>query len=154
VEHLEKSIDVEAPLRAVYNQWTQFEEFPRFMEGIKEVRQLDDRHLFWRASILGKTVEWEAEIYEQLPDTRIAWRSTTGHPNAGAVFFQPLTPERTRVTLALDYEPLGASEKFADALGALTLRVDGDLKRFRDFMDERGRATGGWRGEIREGVSA
>jgi uncharacterized membrane protein len=154
VEHLEKSVDVEAPLRAVYNQWTQFEEFPRFMDGVKEVRQLDDRHLFWSASILGKTVEWEAEIYEQVPDMRIAWRSTTGHPNAGAVFFEPLTPARTRVTLALDYEPLGASEKLADALGALNLRIDGDLKRFRDFMDERGRATGSWRGEIREGDSA
>jgi uncharacterized membrane protein len=152
MQHIEKSIEVDAPLRAVYNQWTQFEEFPRFMDGVTEVRQLDDRRLFWRASIWGKDVEWEAEIFEQIPDTRIAWRSLTGHPNAGAVFFESLGPDRTRITLALDYEPLGVSEVVADKLGALTSKVEGDLHRFRDFLQERGAATGGWRGEIREGA--
>src|SRR5439155_14869385 len=89
---VEQSIEVEAPLRTAYNQWTQFEEFPQFMEGVQEVRQLDDTHLFWRADIAGKTAEWEAEIYEQIPDSRIAWRSTSGAPNAGAVSFQSVSP--------------------------------------------------------------
>jgi uncharacterized membrane protein len=149
MENIEKSIEVNAPLQQVYNQWTQFEEFPKFMEGVEEVRQLDDRRLFWRAQIFGKTEEWEAEIYEQVPDQRIAWRSIAGAPNAGAVSFAAAGPETTRVTLALNYEPLGAVEKIGDALGIVSARVEGDLKRFRDFIEERGRATGAWRGEIR-----
>lgn len=149
MEQIEKSIEVDAPLRAVYNQWTQFEDFPKFMQGVQEVRQLDDQRLFWRAEIMAKDVEWEAEIYEQIPDRRIAWRSISGHPNAGAVSFEPLGPDRTRVTLALSYEPLGIAEKVADALGLVTGRIEGDLKRFREFIEERRVATGGWRGEIR-----
>ena len=148
MERIQKDIEVKAPLSAVYNQWTQFEDFPKLMEGVKEVRQLDDQRLFWRAEILGKDVEWEAEIYEQVPDERIAWRSTTGHPNAGAVYFTPIDAQRTRVTLALSYEPLGAAEKIADMLGALSMRLQGDLNRFRDFIERRGIETGAWRGEI------
>jgi uncharacterized membrane protein len=149
METIEKSIEVSAPLEQVYNQWTQFEEFPKFMEGVEEVRQLDDRRLFWRAQIWGKTEEWEAEIYEQVPEERIAWRSITGAPNAGAVSFVAVTPEKTRVTLALNYEPEGAVEKIGDAIGLVSGRVEGDLKRFREFIEERGIATGAWRGEIR-----
>jgi uncharacterized membrane protein len=149
METIEKSIEVNAPLRQVYNQWTQFEEFPKFMEGVETVRQLDDQRLFWRAEIWGKTEEWEAEIYEQIPDQRIAWRSISGVPNAGAVSFESLGPNTTRVTLTINYEPQGALEKIGDALGVVSARVEGDLKRFRDFIEERGRATGAWRGEIR-----
>lgn len=149
MERIEKSIEVEVPLRTAYNQWTQFEEFPKFMEGVEEVRQLDDKHLFWRAQIAGKSTEWEAEIYEQIPDSRIAWRSTTGAPNAGAVSFQALGPERTKVNLVIDYQPLGVVEKVGDALGIVSSRVEGDLQRFKKFLQERGAATGGWRGEIR-----
>jgi uncharacterized membrane protein len=149
METIEKSIEVHAPLQQVYNQWTQFEEFPKFMEGVQEVRQLNDRRLFWRAEIWGKTEEWEAEIYEQVPDQRIAWRSVVGAPNTGAVSFAAVDPNTTTVTLSLSYEPLGAVEKIGDALGIVSARVDGDLKRFRDFIEERGRATGAWRGEIR-----
>jgi uncharacterized membrane protein len=149
METIEKSIEVEAPLPHVYNQWTQFEEFPKFMEGVVEVRQLDDRRLFWRAQIFGKTEEWEAEIYEQVPDKRIAWRSVTGAPNAGAVTFAAVSADKTRVTLALNYEPTGAIEKIGDAIGIVSARVEGDLKRFREFIEERGIATGAWRGEIR-----
>ena len=149
METIEKSVEVDAPLQAVYNQWTQFEEFPRFMQGVEEVRQLTDTRLFWKAEIWGKAAEWEAEIYEQIPDQRIAWRSVTGHPNAGAVSFQAVDEGRTRVTLTMSYEPLGALEKIADALGIVTGRVEGDLKRFREFIEERGRATGAWRGEVR-----
>ena len=150
MERIEKEIEVTAPLRVVYNQWTQFEEFPKFMEGVQEVRQLDDKRLFWRAEILGKDLEWEAEIFEQVPDQRIAWRSIMGKSNAGAVYFTGLG-DKTRVRLVLDYEPQGAAEKLGDALGILGRRVEGDLKRFRDFIEQRGRETGGWRGEIHEG---
>ena len=149
MERIEKSIEVEAPLRAVYNQWTQFEEFPRFMEGVQEVRQIDDTHLFWKAEIAGKTTDWEAEIYEQIPDARIAWRSLSGAPNAGAVSFQALGPELTRVNLVLDYQPLGAVEKIGDALGLVSGRVEGDLRRFKSFIETRGVETGAWRGEVR-----
>ncbi len=149
METIEKSIEVNAPLQAVYNQWTQFEEFPKFMQGVEEVRQLTDKRMFWKAEIWGKTAEWEAEIFEQIPDQRIAWRSVTGHPNAGAVSFQSLGPDKTRVTLTMSYEPLGVVEKIADALGIVTSRVQGNLERFREFIEDRGRATGAWRGEIR-----
>lgn len=149
MERIEKSIEVDVPLRTAYNQWTQFEEFPKFMEGVEEVRQLDDKRLFWRAQIAGKHTEWEAEIYEQIADSRIAWRSTTGAPNAGAVSFQSVGPERTRVNLVMDYQPMGVVEKVGDALGIVSGRVEGDLQRFKKFIEERGAATGAWRGEIR-----
>jgi uncharacterized membrane protein len=154
VKRIEKEIEVKVPLSVAYNQWTQFETFPEFMEGVKEVRQLDDRRLFWRASILGREVEWQAEIYEQVPDTRIAWRSTTGEPNAGAVYFSAVNGDTTKITLVIQYDPQGFGEKIADALGAVSLRVAGDLERFRDFIEKRHVETGGWRGEIREGSSA
>ena len=152
MERIQKEIEVRAPLRVVYNQWTQFEEFPKFMEGVKEVRQLNDKRLFWHAEILGQDIDWEAEIYEQIPDSRIAWRSVTGHPNAGAVHFNAIDPENTEVTLVIEYEPLGVAENLADKLGVLSLRVEGDLRRFKEFIEDRGVATGAWRGEIREGA--
>jgi uncharacterized membrane protein len=147
VAEYEKSIVVEAPLRAVYNQWTQFEEFPRFMEGVEEVRQLDDKRLHWRAKIAGVEREWHSEIVDQVPDRRIAWRNLRGAENAGAVLFDSV-PEGTRVTLKLRYEPEGATENVGDALGFVSRRVSGDLERFKDFIEQRGRETGGWRGEI------
>jgi uncharacterized membrane protein len=148
--NVEKSIDVNAPLRAVYNQWTQFEEFPRFMEGVKEVRQLSDTKLHWVAEIAGKTEEWDAEITEQTPDQRIAWTNTTGARNAGVVTFHRISDDVTRVMLQLDYEPQGLIENVGTALGFVTRRVEGDLERFRDFIEERGRETGGWRGEVEQ----
>ena len=144
---IEKSIVVEAPLRQVYDQWTQFEEFPLFMEGVEEVRQIDDKRLYWRAKVGGVEKEWHAEIVDQVPDRRVAWRNLRGTYNAGAVLFEP-APEGTRVTLKLVYEPEGATERIGDALGVLERRVEGDLDRFKEFIEERGRATGGWRGEI------
>lgn len=148
MERIEKSIEVDAPLRAVYNQWTQFEEFPKFMDGVEEVRQLDEKRLFWKAQIAGKTTEWEAEIYEQVPDSRIAWRSTSGAPNAGAVSFASAGENRTRVNLVLDYQPMGVVEKVGDALGLVSTKVEGDLERFKKFIEARGAETGAWRGEI------
>jgi len=148
---IEQSIEVNAPLRAVYNQWTQFEEFPRFMEGVKEVRQLDDKRLHWRAVIGGKEKEWDAEIVEQRPDERIAWTSRGGAWNAGAVTFHRIDDNRTRVMLQVDYDPQGAVENVADALGIVKARVKGDLERFQEFIERRGRETGAWRGEIQHG---
>jgi uncharacterized membrane protein len=144
---IEKSIVVNAPLREVYNQWTQFEDFPRFMEGVLEVRQLDDKRLHWRARIGGVEKEWHAEIVDQVPDRRVAWRNLRGAANAGAVLFDAV-PGGTRVTLKLTYEPEGATETVGDVLGLVSHRVEGDLERFKAFIEDRQRATGGWRGEI------
>jgi len=145
------SIDVNAPLRAVYNQWTQFEQFPRFMEGVEEVRQEGEKRLFWRAKIGGKVKEWEAEITNQVPDERIVWQSVDGSPNSGTIIFEELDSGWTRITATIEYEPEGFLEKTGDVLGIPSGRVEGDLERFRDFIEESGRESGGWRGEIREG---
>lgn len=146
---VQKSIDVDAPVNMVYNQWTQFEDFPAFMEGVKEVRQLDDSHLHWCAEIAGKDVEWDAEITEQIPDQRIAWRSLDGAENAGVVSFHKLNDGCTRVMVQMDYDPEGVVENAGDMLGMLSHRVEGDLERFKDFLESRGSETGAWRGEIR-----
>jgi uncharacterized membrane protein len=149
METIEKSIEVEEPVSKVYNQWTQFEEFPRFMEGVEEVEQMGDKRLHWKAEIGGKHKEWDAEIFEQIPDQRIAWRSITGAKNSGMVNFFPIGTGATRITLALNYEPEGAMEKVGDALGVVSSRVEGDLQRFKDFIESRGQETGAWRGEIK-----
>src|SRR5882724_8804863 len=148
---IEQSIEVNAPLRAVYNQWTQFEDFPKFMEGVKEVRQLDDKRLQWKAAIGSKEKEWIAEITEQRPDERIAWTSRGGAWNAGVVTFHRIDDSRTRVMLQVDYEPQGVVENVADALGVVKARIKGDLERFKEFIERRGRETGAWRGEIQQG---
>lgn len=145
---IEKHIDVNVPVRTAYNQWTQFEEFPRFMESVEEVRQLDDKRLFWRATIGGKTEEWHAEIDEQTPDQRIAWHSITGAHNAGVVTFHYLDPNTTRVMLQLEYEPEGVVENVGSTLGMVERRVSGDLQRFKEFIEARGVETGAWRGTI------
>ena len=145
---IEQSIDVNVPVRTAYDQWTQFEEFPRFMEGVREVRQLDDKRLAWCAEVGGKEKRWEAEITEQIPDARIAWRSRTGANNAGVVTFHRLDDQKTRVMLQLDYDPEGVVENVGDAVGVVSARVRGDLARFKDFIEQRGRETGAWRGSI------
>jgi uncharacterized membrane protein len=146
---VEQSIEVNCPLRTVYNQWTQFEEFPRFMEGVREVTQLDDTHLHWRAEIGGKEEEWDAEITEQIPDERIAWRSTSGAPNAGVVTFHRISDDTTRVMAQIDYDPQGIAENVGSATGIVSSRVKGDLQRFKEFLEQRGSETGAWRGEVR-----
>ncbi len=148
---IEKSINVNVPVRTAYNQWTQFEEFPKFMEGVEDIRQLDDTHLHWVASIAGKKKEWEAEITEQSPDRRIAWRSTSGAGNSGVVEFRPLGPNETEVSVRMGYEPEGALEKVGGAMNAPDMRVQGDLKRFKEFIESRGAESGAWRGEVRGG---
>ena len=143
-----KSIDVNVPVQTAYNQWTQFESFPQFMEGVESVQQLDDKRLHWRASIAGKTEEWTAEITEQHPDHRVAWRSTSGDLNAGVVTFHQLDDMTTRVTVQMDYEPQGMIENIGDLLGVVDRRVEGDLERFKAFIEGRGVETGAWRGDI------
>lgn len=151
MEKIQKSIEVNVPLHTAYNQWTQFEEFPRFMEGVKEVRQIDAKRLHWHAEIMGKDIEWDAEITQQTPDRIICWQSTTGAANNGAVRFEPLADNKTRITLDLEYEPKGAAEKVGDTLGVVSSRVEGDLKRFKEFIEHRGTETGAWRGEVEGG---
>jgi uncharacterized membrane protein len=147
---IEKSIDVNVPVRTAYNQWTQFEEFPQFMEGVEEVRQLDDKHLHWRANIGGKVEEWDAVISEQEPDQRVAWTSTTGAHNAGVVTFHRISDNTTRVMLQLEYDPEGFIENVGDSLGFVSRRVEGDLERFKKFIEARGQETSAWRGEIKQ----
>ena len=149
-----QSIDVAVPVRVAYDQWTQFESFPQFMEGVDEVRQLDDTHLHWVADVGGNTEEWDAEITEQEPDMRIAWTSTTGARNAGVVTFHRLSDEQTRVTLQMEWEPQGILQQAGDKLGFDERRVKGDLERFKDFIEERGTATGAWRGRVEGGSSS
>lgn len=145
---VEKSIEVNLPVRTVYDQWTQFEEFPRFMEGVEQVVQLDDTHLHWVAEIAGVKREWDAEIVEQVPDQRVAWRSLGDPRNDGVVTFQSLGANSTRVTLFMDFEPDDLAEKMGDKLGFVSKRTEGDLKRFKDFIESRGVETGAWRGEV------
>jgi uncharacterized membrane protein len=144
----EESIDVEAPVRVVYDQWTQFEEFPTFMDGVKRVEQLDDKHLRWTASIAGKEKVWMADIVDQTPERRIAWKSTEGAENAGTVPFEPIGSSRSRITLRLDAEPQGPIETAGDALGFLQRRVHGDLERFKERVEHVGGDGRAWRGEI------
>jgi uncharacterized membrane protein len=146
-------IDVNVPLSTAYNQWTQFEEFPRFMEGVKSVEQLDDTRLRWVAEIAGSEKEWIAEITEQAPDMRVAWRAMSGAENAGVVTFHRIDDDTTRVALQLDVEPDGIVETAGTALGFLERRVKGDLERFKEFIESRGAETGAWRGTVETGPS-
>ncbi len=149
--NVEGSREVNVPVRTAYDQWTQFEQFPQFMEGVEEVQQIDQKHLHWRANIAGKDKEWDAEIVDQVPDQRVAWRSLSGAPNDGVVTFEPIDNNRTRVNLSLDYEPEGFLESVGSALGFVSNRVEGDLQRFKEYIESRGTETGAWRGEIRGG---
>ena len=151
MERIEKTIEVDCPVRTVYNQWTQFEDFPKFMAGVKEVRQLDDTHLHWCAEVWGKDKEWDAEITEQEPDQRVSWRSVGGATNAGTVRFEPLGENRTLVRLALSYEPEGVAENIGSAVGVMQTQVEKSVRDFKQFIERRGAETGAWRGEVRDG---
>lgn len=146
---IEQSIEVNAPLSAVYNQWTQFEEFPQFMEGIDEITQTDATHMHWVAEIAGSRQEWDAEITEQSPDERIAWKNTSGLENAGVVTFHRVGVNVTRVMVQMDFATEGVIEKVGDALGAPDRRVKGDLDRFKEMIEAGDGETGAWRGEVK-----
>ena len=149
--NIEQSIDVNVPVRVAYDQWTQFESFPQFMEGVESVEQVDDTHLHWVATVAGKRQEWDAEISQQVPDQRVAWHSTSGDRNAGAVDFHRLSDTSTRVTLTMDVQPSGAIEKVGTALGIAGASIKGDLERFKTFIEQRQAPTGAWRGEVEGG---
>lgn len=148
VHRVEKIIEVDQPVSTVYNQWTQFQEFPKFMAGVREVRQIDDTHLHWQAEIFGRDQEWDAEITEQEPDRRISWKSVSGPPNAGTVRFEPIGENRTRVRLVMSYAPTGAIEAVGSALGAVNAQVQTSVEQFKRFIESRRRETGAWRGEV------
>jgi uncharacterized membrane protein len=150
MSNVTEHVDVNVPVSTAYNQWTQFEEFPRFMSGVEEIRQLDDKRLFWKTKIAGVEREFEAEITEQHPDHRIAWKSTGGTEHAGVVTFHRLSDETTRVTVQLDSEPEGVVEKIGDAVGLLKRQVKGDLDRFKELIESQGSASGAWRGEVEQ----
>ena len=145
---VEESVEVEVPVRTAYDQWTQFEEFPRFMDKVESVKQVDATHLHWVAEIGGVRREWDAEITEQHPDQRVSWTSTSGTRNAGVVTFHRLDDTHTRVMLQLDMEPEGVAEKAADMLGTVRRSAAGDLERFKKMIEARGQASGSWRGEV------
>jgi uncharacterized membrane protein len=148
---IEESIEVNVPVHTTYNQWTQFEDFPHFMEGVESVEQIDDTHLRWVAEIGGERREWVAAITEQVPDQRVAWKATGGHGNSGVVTFKPLDENSTLVTVRMEHETEGLKEQLGSALGADSRRVKGDLKRFKEFIEIRGAETGAWRGEVERG---
>ena len=145
---IEQSIELNVPVRAAYDQWTQFEEFPKFMEGVEEIRQIDDTHLHWVAEIGGTRHEWDAVITEQLPDERVAWRNTDGKDNAGVVTFHKLSDDQSKLMVQLDFVPEGIKEKVGDLIGAPDRRVKSDLERFKELVESRGDASGSWRGEV------
>jgi uncharacterized membrane protein len=148
VSTITESVDVQVPVTAAYNQWTQFESFPQFMEGVEEVRQLDDTHTHWVTEVAGVKREFDATITEQHPDERVAWKSDDGPQHAGVITFHRLDDGATRVTAQMDIDPDGFVEQAADKLGMLGHRVKGDLNRFKEFMEEHGGGSSGWRGDV------
>lgn len=145
---VDQSVVVNVPVRTAYDQWTQYEEFPHFMGGISEIRQLSDTTLHWVAEIGGVKREWQATILEQVPNQKVAWAATEGATNAGAVYFAPAGAGQTNVRLELEYEPEGVVENVADKVGLVARRVEADLEKFKSFIEDAGYASGAWRGTV------
>jgi uncharacterized membrane protein len=150
---IEDTIEVQVPIRQAYNQWTQFEDFPKFMEGIQSVQQLDDTHVQWVAEIRGESRQWTTEITEQRPDEKVAWKTIEGEvKNDGVVTFEPMGDAQTRVNVQMDVKGDSTAENIAgDLLGVVKSQVRGDLERFKQLIENRDEETGSWRGEVREG---
>jgi uncharacterized membrane protein len=151
METIRESIEVEVPVSTAYNQWTQFEEFPQFMDGVESVKQLDDTHVLWNAEIGGQRREWRAEIVEQEPDKKIAWRAENEKGPNGIVEFEPLGEEKTLATVEIAYEPEGLTEQLGSKVGYDSRQVKDDLERFKNLVESRGAESGAWRGEVRSG---
>jgi uncharacterized membrane protein len=151
MSRVEHSITVDVPVRVAYDQWTQFESFPHFMEGVERVIQHDDQTVEWWAAVAGRRIRWTSKILEQVPDKRVSWVSTSGALNAGLVRFRPAGSGRTRIDLRIEADPSGFIERTGDSLGFLDRRVQGDLERFKSFIEGRHGPTGAWRGEIHDG---
>ena len=145
-----EAIEVNAPVSTVYNQFTQFEDFPQFMKSVKEIHQLDNKRLHWKANVAGEDKEWDAEITEQIPDKRIAWHSIGGVHNAGVVTFHKIGDNVTRITMQMDYRPDGVLETVGDAFGAVRMETRANLTNFKEMLEKRGVETGGWRGKIEQ----
>ena len=150
---IEQTIEVGVPVSAAYNQWTQFEDFPLFMEGVEHVQQRDDTRLHWVANIAGRTAEWDAKILEQHPDRQISWISEDGKKTRGTVTFEPVTDSRTRVRLSMSYRPDGVAELAGSAAGIDERRIRSDLQRFKELIESRGAESGAWRGEVSAGTA-
>ena len=148
IQQIEETLDLDVPVSMAYNQWTQFEEFPRFMPTVESVKQVDDSHLHWRANVGGKVKEWDSEITQQIPDQLIEWKSTSGPRNGGTVTFDKLKDNKTRVRLVLWYQPETKSEKIGALFGGVKMTAKGNLKRFKQLLERRGMESGAWRGEI------
>jgi uncharacterized membrane protein len=148
---IDASLEVDAPVSRVYNQWTQFEDFPLFMEGVDHVQQLDDTRLHWAATVAGKKAEWDAKILEQHPDTQISWISEDGKKTRGTVSFEPRADNKTLVRLSMSYQAEGPVEQLGSAAGLDSRRIRGDLERFKELIESRGEESGAWRGEIKAG---
>ncbi|MGW3076173.1 SRPBCC family protein [Kitasatospora sp. NPDC001132] len=149
MSRVQETIDVDVPISTAYNQWTQFEQFPMFMEGVEEITQIDDRHNRWKTKIAGVSREFDTEIVDQVPDDHVAWRTVTGEvKQSGMVSFQSLDAGHTRIVMSMDYQPEGLAEKAADMVNMLDRQVRGDLKRFKNFIEKRGSETGGYRGKL------
>jgi uncharacterized membrane protein len=151
METIRESIEVDVPMSTAYNQWTQFEEFPRFMEGVASVKQIDDTHLRWVAEIAGERRDWEAEIVEQVPDQKIAWRAVDGKGPNGVVTFEPLGEDKTLVVVEMSYEAEGFKEQLGAKIGIDSRQVKDDLQRFKQLIESRGVESGAWRGEVHAG---
>lgn len=151
---VEKDVVVDVPVSTAYNQWTQFEEFPHFMGGVKRVTQLSDEQLEWEAEISGVKRQWKARIVEQVPDRKVSWTATEGATNSGTVEFEDAGSGRTSIRLTLEYEPEGLVEKAGDKLHVVERQAEADLKRFKEFIEDEGYATGAWRGTIHGGTTA
>ena len=150
---IDESIEVNVPVSAAYNQWTQFEDFPLFMEGVDHVHQKDDTRLHWVATVAGKTNEWDAKILEQHPDKQISWISEDGKKTRGTVTFEPVGESKTRIRLSMSYQAEGLKEALGSAAGLDQRRVRGDLDRFKELIESRGAESGAWRGEVSAGTT-
>jgi len=151
METIRESIEVDVPVRTAYNQWTQFEEFPQFMEGVESVKQIDDTHLQWVAEVSGERREWQAEIVDQVPDQKVAWRAVDGNGPNGVVEFESLGEDKTLVTVEMAYEPEGFTEQLGAKVGLDSRQVKGDLERFKQLIESRGVESGAWRGKVHAG---
>jgi uncharacterized membrane protein len=150
---IDETIEVNVPVSTAYNQWTQFEEFPLFMQGVDHVEQRDDTRLHWVATVAGRTAEWDAQILEQHPDSQISWISEDGKKTRGTVTFEPLGDLRTLIRLSMSYKPEGPAEQIGSAAGLDAARVRGDLERFKQLIESRGTESGAWRGEVSAGAT-
>jgi len=151
METVNETIQLDVPVSTAYNQWTQFQEFPKFMDGVESVRQIDDTHLQWVAEVGGERREWQAEIVEQVPDDRIAWRAAGGNGPNGVATFEPLGDEKTLLTIDMSYEPEGLKETLGAKIGMVARQVQQDLQCFKQLVEAFGEETGAWRGEVQSG---